>query len=311
MKGLAIRRVVVFSALVAAALLWEFLPAPATRQTVPAGAFEVATWNMLWFPSGFPEPQPPADEARRLAKAARFIRAQGVPDVFFAQEIRDMATCRELARRLGEDAPKPVVCTAFEDYETREPALQQLAIFSRFPVVDSGYEPWRAADFVFPPRGFAYAVLDVGGARVGCFTVHLKSNYIREGEDPARQTTLNRLKRELASEQLLRRIARLEAGGHDGQPVTRFIVAGDFNNSIHDARFAGETTIRAFLDAGFRNGFDGFTGEAYATLPASGRYPPATFDYILVKGFDRSGDPETLPASGTSDHRMIRVTLAP
>ena len=28
MKGLALRRVVVFSALVAAALLWEFLPAP-------------------------------------------------------------------------------------------------------------------------------------------------------------------------------------------------------------------------------------------------------------------------------------------
>lgn len=313
MKGLALRRVVVFSALVAAALLWEFLPAPASRQTAPAsgGAFEAASWNMLWFPSGYPEPQPPADEARRLAAAARFIRSHGTPDVFFAQEIRDMATCRELAGRLGDDAFKPVVCSAFEDYETRKPGLQQLAIFSRFPAVDSGHEAWRAADFVFPPRGFAYAVLDVGGALVGCFTVHLKSNYVPEGEDPARQTTLNRLKRELASEQLLRRIARLEADGLDGRPVTRFIVAGDFNHSIHDERFAGETTIRAFLDAGFRNVFEGFTGEDYATLPASDRYPPAIFDYILVKGFDRAGEPETLPASGTSDHRMIRVPLKP
>lgn len=313
MKGLALRRVVVFSALVAAALLWEFLPAPTARQKVLAsgGAFEVASWNMLWFPSGYPEPQPPADEARRLATAARFIRSQGIPDVFFAQEIRDSATCLDLAGRLGNESPLPVVCSAFEDYGTREASLQQLAIFSRFPAVDSGYESWRASDFVFPPRGFAYAVLDVGGVLVGCFTVHLKSNYVPEGEDPVRQKTLNRLKRELASEQLLRRIARLEADGHDGRPVTRFIVAGDFNNSIHDERFAGETTIRAFLDAGFRNAFEGFTGDAYATLPASAGYPPATFDYILVKGFDRVGEPETLPDSGTSDHRMIRVTLKP
>ena len=36
MKGLALRRVVVFSALVAAALLWEFLPAPTARQKVLA-----------------------------------------------------------------------------------------------------------------------------------------------------------------------------------------------------------------------------------------------------------------------------------
>ena len=312
MNGLAIRRVAIFSALVAAALLWEFIPTPARREAVAAeGAFEAATWNMLWFPSGYPEPQPPADEASRLATAARFIRAQGVPDVFFAQEIRDMATCRELADRLGDDAFKPIVCSAFEDYETRKPSLQQLAIFSRFPAVDSGFEPWRAADFVYPPRGFAYAVLDVGGVLVGCFTVHLKSNYIPEGDDPARQTTLNRLKRELAAEQLLRRIARLEAGGHAGRPVTRFIVAGDFNHSIHDERFAGESTIRAFLDAGFRNGFEGFTGEAFATLPASGNYPATTFDYILLKGFDRVGAPETLPASGTSDHRMIRMMLKP
>jgi len=117
MKGLALRRVVVFSALVAAALLWEFLPAPTARQKVLAsgGAFEVASWNMLWFPSGYPEPQPPADEARRLATAARFIRSQGIPDVFFAQEIRDSATCLDLAGRLGDESPLPVVCSAFED----------------------------------------------------------------------------------------------------------------------------------------------------------------------------------------------------
>ena len=311
MKGLAIHRLVVFTALAAAALLWELLPVPARRPASAPGVVEVATWNLQWFPSGFPEPQPPADEARRLAATARFIRIHGAPDLFFAQEIRDLATCRELASRLGDAAPQPVVCSDFLDYETQQPALQQLAIFSRRPVVDSGYESWQAADFVYPPRGYAYAVLDVDGALVGCFNVHLKSNYIPEGEDVERQTTLNRLKRELSAEQLLRRIARLEPDGYSGRPVARFNVAGDFYIALGDERFADETTIRAFLDAGFRNAFEGFTGEAYASLPASDYYPATTFDFILVKGFERVGDPEALPVDDTSDHRMIRVALKP
>ena len=93
--------------------------------------------------------------------------------------------------------------------------------------------------------------------------------------------------------------------------MARFIVAGDFNIALGDERFADETTIRAFLDAGFRNAFEGFTGEAYASLPASDYYPATTFDFILVKGFERVGDPEALPVDDTSDHRMIRVTLKP
>lgn len=311
MKSHTPRRAIIFAALLAAVLLREVLPTSSDRQASPARAFEVASWNMLWFPSGYSEPQPPRDEARRLASAARFIREHRVPDILFAQEIRDMDTCRNLAKRLGADAPTPVVCSAFTDFETGDATVQQLAIFSRFPAADSGFEPWIATDFVFPPRGFAYAILDIDGALVGCFTVHLKSNYVPEGEDPTRQTTFNRLKRELAAEQLLRRIDRLEKEGCNGRPVKRFIVAGDFNNSLFDDRFAHETSIRAFFNAGFRNAFEGFTGEDYATLPGSERYPPATFDYILVKGFKRVGNPDTLPSVWISDHRMIRVKLKP
>ncbi|MGI5868809.1 MAG: endonuclease/exonuclease/phosphatase family protein [Kiritimatiellia bacterium] len=313
MKGQSIRRALVFAVLVTAALAWEFLPAQIFRPTPAPAAdtIKVASWNLLWFPSGYPEPQPKADEARRLAATARFIRTHGMPDVFFFQEIRDDATCQALAGQLGPNAPRPVVCSAFKDYGTQKPALQQLAIFSRFPVVDSGFEPWSAADFVYPPRGYAYALLDIRGALVACFTVHLKSNYIPEGEDPVKQATLNRLKRELAAEQLLRRIARLEADGHKGRPVKRFIVAGDFNTSIYENRFAKETTIRTFFKAGFRNAFEGCTGEDYATLPASPWFPAAFFDYILVKGLNRAAPPETLPKFHASDHRMIRATLKP
>ena len=74
------------------------------------GGFGVAAWTMLWSPTDDPEPQPLADGARRLATAARFIRAQGIPDVFFAQEIRDSAACLDLAGRLGDESPLPVVC---------------------------------------------------------------------------------------------------------------------------------------------------------------------------------------------------------
>lgn len=285
-------------AAVAAAASWLLPARPAPEE--PAGPhWTVASWNMEWFPSGFVEPRPAKDEGRRIRDAARAFRRQGVPDVLLAQEIRDAETCRAFLARLGDSRMRLAVCSDFW-FDPTNRGLQQVAILSRLPVRRAGFERWAAADFVHPPRGFCWAVIDVGPTNVAFFDVHLKSNFIPEDQDVARQTVLNRLKRELAARQLLARIDEIAPG-------VPAVVAGDFNTALEDDRFAGEKTLRLFLDAGFRDAFEGIPESERPTLPASDLYPPATFDHILVRGL-----PPPLARSvgadiRTSDHRPIRA----
>jgi len=303
----ACRKPLLFLLVLAAAVALEIRPGRSAH--ADGVTFEVACWNMRWFPSGYRTPQTPEFEARRIFLTGRHMRRQGVPDILFAQEIRNMAVCEQLAKHLQDTAFKPVICSAFTLSGTHEPASLQLAIFSRYPAIEAGFEPWHATDVVFPPRGYAYAVLDIAGDLVACFNVHLKSNFIPEGLDVAQQTVLNRLKRELSSRQLLDKVAALQRTGSQGRPVTRFIIAGDFNMAVNETRFADEKTLRTLLDAGFIHAHDGLEGEEHATLPASPYYPATTFDYILFRGLRQTGTPVVLPAVWISDHREIRTTL--
>jgi len=301
------RKIALFALLFVIAVAWELL----SGQNAHAGGtdFEVACWNMRWFPSGYMEKQTPKFEARRMTLTARLMRRQGIPDVFFAQEIRSMEVCNTLAKNLQDPNFRPVVCSEFIYPETNEVSLQQLAIFSRYPAVEAGFERWNAADFVFPPRGYAYAILDIDGSLVACFNVHLKSNYIPDGLNKAQQTVLNRLKRELSSQQLLAKVEAFRKEGINGRSITRFIIAGDFNTALNEDRFATETTLRSLLAANFIHAHEGLEGEAYATLPTSKYYPFTTFDFIFFRGLQRAGDPSVLPAVWISDHREIRITL--
>ena len=305
MSSFKTRRALIYIALIAVALTWELLPQKS--MSAPATSFEVASWNMRWFPSGYMERQSEKDEKKRLSQAARLMRQQSLPDILLVQEIRDMETCRALAEQLDDKAFRPVVCSSFIDYESQEPALQQLAIFSRYKALVAGYEPWHVADFVYPPRGYAFAVFEIGGQLVACFNVHLKSNYIPEGQDLERQATLNRLKRELSARQILDRIELFQREGVKGRPVASFIVAGDFNTSLFDKTYHAEATIRSMFDAGFSNAHEGLVGDAYATLPANQYYPAATFDYILYNGLLPVGKAQVLPEVWISDHREIRA----
>ena len=72
---------------------------------------------------------------------------------------------------------------------------------------------------------------------------------------------------------------------------------------------AEEQTLRIFLDAGFRDAFEGIPEADRPTLPANDFYPPATFDHILVRGL-----PSPLARSvgadiRTSDHRPLRASF--
>ena len=296
----------VFVAIAAAVAAWVLAPAPEReRIAAPENAASFATWNMEWFPSGWPEPRPEKDENARIREAAAALRARGVPDVLLVQEIRDEKTCRAFARELGAGAPELAVCSDFWFNPTNR-GLQQVAVFSRFPVLAAGSESWVASDFVYPPRGFAWAILDVHGEKVAVFGVHLKSNYVPEGKDEKKQAVLNRLKRELAARQLVARAGAIAAT--NGWNVSKLLVAGDFNTAAEDPRFASESTMRTLLEAGFRDAFEGIPESARPTLPASDRYPAATFDHICARGF---GEPYARRVAATariSDHAPVYAT---
>lgn len=296
-------RILVYAVLMLAIAAWEFLP----RLNKSGNEFDVQTWNMEWFPSGDIYPQPEADEAERISTTARIMRRQGVPDIFFAQEIRDPATCQSLVARLNAPDFKMAVCSSFYTYGEEEPSPQQVAIFTRFEIIEVDSQPWSAADFVYPPRGYVYALLRINGELVACFNVHLKSNFITKEEDERKQATLNRLKRELASQQLMSKVNELRNKGHKGETIKSFIIAGDFNTSLTDARFESESTVRDILADGFKDACEGLTGDAYATLPANSYYPAARFDFILHSGLQQSGKPFVFTKNAISDHRSMRV----
>jgi endonuclease/exonuclease/phosphatase (EEP) superfamily protein YafD len=89
------------------------------------------------------------------------------------------------------------------------------------------------------------------------------------------------------------------------------IVAGDFNTSIYDKRFKDESTLRGFFEAGYSNAFEGMSERKTYTLPANAYYPPATFDYILHRGFSAQHQTRVQPERWVSDHRMVTVRLVP
>lgn len=296
------------AALVLAAILAIASYFVAPRGAPVAEGLSVESWNMEWFPSGYLEPQAPSVEAKRIRAAARSIRRSGVPDVLLVQEMRDAATCEALVAAIGEKGFRPVVCSDFWRSPTNA-SLQQLAIFSRLPFVASGWEPWTARDFVYPPRGYAWAVLETDAGPVAFFDVHLKSNFIPEDQDEAQQTVLNRLKRQLAAEQVLAHIARVRKEGVAGRPLAGVVLAGDFNTAAEDPRFAEETTIRQAFDAGLRTVFEGIPESERPTLPANDFYPAATFDHMFYDGLPAPVERTVLPHTSVSDHSPIRAVF--
>ncbi len=273
----------------------------------PGSELRVATWNIRWFPSGRPIAVAPSVERQIIGAAAREVR-KAEPHIICLQEIRDREAAAELARSSRLPGLKVVACTEFAPFSEDIPA-QQVAILSNLPLVEGGYEPWRASGYVDPPRGYAYAVLETPAGLVAVFAVHLKSNFITEGRDVERLTTLNRLKRELSSTQLQAAADRL--GRRLRRPVTRVILAGDFNTSLDDPRWTEESTLRGLEEAGFRSCFEGMPPRRTKTLPATDYYPAVTFDYIWHRGFSEQHDTHVHPKRWVSDHRMVSVRLVP
>ncbi len=272
----------------------------------------VDSWNMEWFPSGDIEPLPEKDEAKRIERAAAEIRRRGVPEILLVQEIRDPATCGKLVDAIGDQDFKPAVCSGFlfiSDGVTNL-SLQQQAVFTRRPVLASGFKEWTVTDYVYPPRGYAWAVVQTEFGNVAVFSLHLKSNYIPKDQDEKKQIRLNRLKREFAAEQIVKLVDDIRKNGIEGVSVDAFIVAGDFNVAAEDDRFAGEKTLGKLTDYGFRDAFEGIPEAERPTMPANQWYPATTFDHIYYFGdLPAPAVRRVLPHTRTSDHNAIRAVF--
>lgn len=245
----------------------------------------------------------PEIESARILQAGEAIK-KASPSILFVQEIRDRQICEQLAAASGTNGLKIAVCSEFKD-QTGIPVFQQCAILTTYPVIEAAGERWHSFGAVDPPRGYAYALLDVGGELVACYCVHLKSNLTRKPTD----NQMNILKRELAATQLLEHVKKI--GVRNGKKITRFVIAGDFNTNLDGLQYLSENTIRSILDAGFVNCFAGLDMKDRVTLPAKGSYQDATFDYLFHRGFGSRKPVRIMPTSDVSDHRMVTIVLSP
>ncbi len=279
----------------------------APRSGAPEDRITVATWNIRWFPSGQPDPQSEDVERLTVAAAARAVR-KTEPQILCVQEIRDRAAADALAQASGLEGFRVAVCSDFA-LPDGTPGRQQIAILTNLPVLDVAAERWHLAGTVDPPRGYVYALLRAPFGPVAVLSVHLKSNFVAEGLDEDAHRLLNRLKREAAADQLrAEAVRRTEAAGM--HPV-RILIAGDFNNSITDPRWEGESSLRKFLDEGYASAFEGLPAHRLQTLSATARYPAVAFDYIFHRGFTTQAPARIHPKKWVSDHRMVSVRLTP
>jgi len=263
----------------------------------------VTTWNLEWFPSGSSKGiATPEVESKRISDAAEVLRKLD-SDIIVLQEVRDYEVCEALAKAIG---PKyqVLVCSAFKSGFGGSKGLQQVAVLSKYPAQSCWSEDWKTFGKVDPPRGFAFAHIQIDGKDIAVYGVHLKSNLIMGG-DRFKTGQINILKRELAAEQVLAHSKELpKVLGQDFEAV---IVAGDFNTNKDQMDFASEKTLQTFEENGFTSGYENLQLSERVTHPRKGGYPDTTFDYIFVKGSKEEPLRPSILKSGVSDH--LPVTL--
>jgi endonuclease/exonuclease/phosphatase family metal-dependent hydrolase len=264
-----------------------------------AASVRVTTWNLEWFPNGSPKELPPAEQAKRIEAAANVLRPLN-SDVILLQEVRDYEACARLAETIRPHTYQVAICSAFREPYTPGLGKQQVAILAKVPAQAAWSEPWKSMNGVDPPRGFAFAWFKIGGADVGVYSLHLKSNLIMKS-DKAAEAHKNIRKREVAVAQLLNHIHDVIASS---MPLVKsFVVGGDFNTNLDQPDFSEEKTLSKLTAAGFRNSMEGAPLPQRITHPGKGPYPDATFDYLF--GLNLVLAKPQITASKASDHYPV------
>lgn len=249
----------------------------------------LVTWNLQWFPGGKPTVTQEIKDHHFLQVAE--IIPQFQADVIVLQEVRDDAAAQALAKLMPKFQVH--VTSRFKDSFGGAVGLQQISILSNLPAEAAWAEEW-ASGWANAPRGYAYAKLKTPKGPLHVYGLHLKSNL----GDAAQNTA----KREDAAEQLL---SHIESQTKSGEAV---VIAGDFNTSKDDPRFAGDRSLGMLEKAGFFWTFEGIPHADRITIPGNGRYPDACFDHIFTRDLNRPVATVKRDTPG-SDHFPVVIDL--
>lgn len=274
-----------------------FSPRPgANPPAASAGTVTVAFWNIQWFPGRQPNASK-AEEFRQI-NAVHSDIARLNADIIGMEEVRDFERAGVAVATLP--GFKVDVCANFPAREGRIES-QQVAIASRLPALSAWAEEWKSAGAMTPPRGFAFAAYQISPRQLLLvYGLHLKSNRgdIRENI-PIRQESIRQLRSHIN--------AMESAYGKLG--TLTWVVGGDFNSSLDDKRFAGETTLRALIDNGFGWTWQNIPLPSRTTLPPNRDFPAACFDHIFYRGATLRKAWVANSSAQASDHRAVAATL--
>lgn len=285
-------------ALAGLAVLAPTLPA----QPAATGSFRVSFWNLEWFPGHRPESTPEEKKAHIDNVQPEIVKL--APDVMGFSEVADWAAVEAAVAKVP--GMKVNVVSNFRDKDGNV-IKQQTAVASKYPCIGAWYEAWQADAKGFSPRrGFAFAALQPAPDRILLvYALHLKSNRKPENGEPPNEQV-----REESSRQLLAHVKAMQAAyGKLGKVAV--IIGGDMNTSLDDPRFGAERTLRNFVSAGYTWPLAMLEPRSRFTMPGHGRYPPTTFDHILLHGPVKATEMrvgDTGPEC--SDHRSINAVLS-
>lgn len=280
-------------------LLASFLlaAAPVPAETLSSASpgrqpVRVAFWNIQWFPGRRPNASPQAEQ-QQVAAVQRDMRLFDA-DVIGVEEARDFS--KAALAVASQPGFKVDVCSNFPAREDQNVA-QQIAIASRLTPMSAWAEMWKYRGALLPPRGFAFAVYQIAPAHLLLvYAVHLKSNRGEISEDIAiREESMRQLRAHMeAMDRVYGKLGTIT-----------WIVGGDFNTSLEDARFSAETTARGLINSGFSWCWQTIPPRKRITLPPDKFFPAACFDHIFFKNA-RLSFAGVIPTSRrSSDHRAI------
>ena len=176
-----------------------------------------------------------------------------------------------------------------------------LAVFSRFPVVDTGVVHFARSG----NNQCIYADLDVNGKQLRVYTAHLQSIHLNDGDYDAlenKNTNWNRIKNIFRK---MKRASVIRAGqaecvhSHVNTYKGRKIVCGDFNDS--PISYTYQTVSKGLIDAFITKG-NGIS-KSFSTKLGFFR-----IDFVLAGSGIRINSYRCIPKE-LSDHYPVVVTM--
>lgn len=252
-----------------------------------ADPIRIVSWNLESLENTADQSAPLDARLNSAALALRKLK----PDVVLLQEVPDWKTAADLASRI--DAKFGVrICSAYEDAPGQR-SQRQMAVLSHFKSSVTFYESWQNAPAT-RGVGYAFALLDVQGRRVGFASLALPD--AAPTDESANQST--------AAGQFFVKLAEIR-GWKDNGPAAFF-----FGGTLATRDETGSEILQRARDEGFVNGYLNLPAEARVTVRAREGRPALAADYIFGEGGGYTG-PVQLSPTIVSDHSILSADWDP